>query len=288
MINFQIDTLPIITNSQPNTGYLLQTPIKGLESPKYRTDSSDRPGIDGSRVTGQFYGSRIIDLTGLVYDQSSASNFEILRQKLGTAVSIKKNIYGEPIPTKVTLTTLGGNNYFFNAFFEEPEMPLETINASTFQLVCEVPDAYIFSTTLIDTGTVMPPSTGGYVVPMVLPYVSAGSVGGSVTVNNPGQVDVYPIVNLTGPLTNPIMYNQTTGAYIQLNYTLPAGNTIRIDMANQLVTLNNSSSAINTKSLASSWWQMVKGVNVISLQTSNSSDTGYASAQFYPGYLTVG
>lgn len=67
-----------------------------------------------------------------------------------------------------------------------------------------------------------------------------GSAVISTTVTNNGWADAYPTITLTGPITDPILGNQTQGKQLDIlgNYT--AGDTIIIDLYNKLITLNGT------------------------------------------------
>jgi len=53
-----------------------------------------------------------------------------------------------------------------------------------------------------------------------------------------GTVGAKPVVTITGPATNPIIANNTTGAEIKMSYSVGAGETVTIDTLAQTVTNN--------------------------------------------------
>jgi hypothetical protein len=287
MYSFAIGSLPLITNGLANYGFILQSPIEGLDAPNYRNTYFSNPGRDGGTVSSQFYDARMITLTGKLHGDNPTM-FEARRKQLAAACAIQKDTNGYPVPIRLTFTTLAGSNYFIDVYFDRPVFDYEeTPNHCRFMVTATAAIPYVFGTTQITSSPIMPPSGGGYPVPMSIPLVIAASVGGSVTLNNPGSVNVYPIITETGTLTNPIIYNQTTGKYLKLNTTIGSGQVVQIDMYKQLITLNSSSSLIGAKSSDSDWWTVVPGSNTFRLETGNTADTGNAVISFYPAYTGV-
>jgi len=66
------------------------------------------------------------------------------------------------------------------------------------------------------------------------------AVSESIEVVYWGTVGAKPVVTITGPATNPIIANNTTGARIEMDYSAAAGETITIDTLAQTVTNNFS------------------------------------------------
>ncbi|MBJ8343934.1 phage tail domain-containing protein [Antrihabitans sp. YC2-6] len=286
MQDFSIDTLELIVDMAPANGYLLQTPIEGLDGPNHRTGSYSRPGRHGVTVSSIFYGERLIKLRGKVIG-TSAADFEDKRQALINALAVTKDENGYPTPTRLSFTTLAGRSYYVDAYFDKPIMDLYTPASCEFMVTALVGDSFIYGATTVNSGNISRPSGGGYVVPMVLPYDSAPSSGGTITVTNDGTEESLPLITLTGLLTNPIITNDTTGKFIQLEYTLASGDTAVIDMNELLITLNDSASLIGSKTITSDWWGIAPGDNSISITTDSPSDDGFATLSFNAAYLGI-
>ena len=60
----------------------------------------------------------------------------------------------------------------------------------------------------------------------------------TTTVTNNGWATTYPVIDLNGPITNPIIGNTTQNAYLSFDCTLTASDHLVIDLYNKLVTLN--------------------------------------------------
>lgn len=294
MLAFTVDTLALIAGGLPQAGFLLQTPIEGLEGPPHRTNTFPLPGRHGSDVSSQLYDGRPIKLVGKVIGDTFA-DYEMYRKQLIGATAIELDDNGVPVPKRVSFTTMAGLSYFIDVYFDKPLMSMDSPISCDYQITGVASYPFIFGSSLVTSSNISRPAASGYIVPMITPYVSSGGVGGSVTVSNDGTVTAWPTldddgnggIQLVGPLTSPSLRNLTTGSVFELNYTIPAGSTVSIDMLNQIVLLNNSSSLIATKTMFSDWWGIEPGLNTISISTSSSSDTGYATVSFYPPYTGV-
>lgn len=285
MQSFKIKDLYLIQNGEATPGFLLQTPINGLESPPIRQNNIARPGRHGSLVTSQYYDGRPISWPGVVSGENP-SQYENNRRALLDAVKMVHDDIGYPLPIPVEFTTLSGKSYFANCYFDAPRFALEMPDSAAFHISGLIADPFIFGAVQVVSPTIAPPTGGGYVVPMIVPYTSAGAAGGSVSLANSGQENAMPIITLTGKLTNPTVTNQTTGKFLQLNYTIPVGSTVIIDMANQTIT-QDGSSKIATKTVTSDWWDIVPGVNTISVDSTSTSDNGSGLVKFYPPFVGI-
>ncbi|OLT47792.1 hypothetical protein BJF87_21490 [Gordonia sp. CNJ-863] len=285
MQEFNIGSLTIMSGGVPAPGFTLSIPIEGLDGPKHRTSSYSKPGRHGVEVSAQFYDERLVTFTGLIYGES-LEEFEANRRALITAVAIKKDDDGYPEPTRVSFTTLAGDSYIVDIYFDKPLMNMESPIHATYQVTGVCADPFIFGASTVTSAQIRPPSGGGYAVPMIVPYISDASVGGSITLTNDGTETAMPVITLTGLLTQPVLSNQTTGKRLELNYVLPEGEPLTIDMENQLI-IRSGASQIGAKTIASDWWGLAPGPNAISLTTMSSSDTGYALLTFNPPYMGV-
>lgn len=284
MRSFAIGSLSLLANNVSAPNFILQIPISGLDAPSYRTNYFSKPGEDGGKVSSLFYDQRPVSLTGAVYANDPAA-FETARQALQTACAINKNAAGDPIPTLITYTTLAGNSYFFYAYIDKPIMDYTQPNMCNFLITMTVADPFIYGATQVQSGAILTPSGGGFILPVILPIVSTPTSGGTATLTNGGNARSFPTITLTGPLTNPFIYNQAIGKSMQLNTTIPGGSTVVIDMANKTIMLNGNTPLLSTKDSLSEWWAMVPGPNPITFNTSSTSDTGNLMINFYPAWL---
>ena len=295
MQEFKIGELQLITGGLPVPGYVLATPVKGLESPKHRTTSYPRPGRNGVTVSSKFFDGRLLELVGKIFAVAGESfaSYETRRRAFIAATANETSDNGTPLPIRVSFTTLAGDSYYLDAYFNEPVMPLDNPVSTDFMVTAV--GNLIYSAAGVISGNISRPIGGGLVIPFTIPAVASASTGGTVILSNSGTSTAYPSIDqygnggvtLTGSLTNPVLSNLTTGKFIELTYTLASGDYVQIDMENQLILLNGSSSLISTKTTSSDWWGLEPGANSISISTSSGSDGGYVTIQYNPAFIGV-
>ena len=109
---------------------------------------------------------------------------------------------------------------------------------------------------------------GGLTFPITFPIVFAAS-GGDSTVDYEGTWEEYPVFVITGPLSAVSIINTTTGESIGLNYAIPAGRTVTIDLTYGVksVTLDDGTNLIgyitNSSDLAT--FHLQPGINQLSV-----------------------
>ncbi len=109
---------------------------------------------------------------------------------------------------------------------------------------------------------------------------------GTVITNN-GDAVAMPTLRLVGPLTNPLVQNGANNGFMQVNYAIPDGSFVTVDMLEHTILLNDSSSILSTKGDTSDWFGLEPGENPISLNTDDAGDTGYAELTAYGSFLGV-
>lgn len=95
-------------------------------------------------------------------------------------------------------------------------------------------------------------------------------------VNNSGWANSYPVITITGPITNPTIGNYTTGQFISLTGTFTANDVIVIDLASRLIT-KNGASARNLITGTSTWFNAPSGASQFYLNGTGTT-TGITTA----------
>ena len=283
-----LDSLRLLDNaSSTNRDIYLRPGVEGLDAADYRTNMYEKPGEHGAQVSSQLYGGRPISMSDIVKGATPAL-YEANRKLISAAMAIKRDSYGNPIAKTLAFTTLNGDSFFVKVFPYKPASIIEYVSFAEFMLQFTAPDPLIYGATQILSDPITRPTGGGFTLPVTLPITSSASTGGSATVFNAGNEASLPVLTLTGPLTNPYIYNEQSGKFTQLNYTLSATDVVVIDMAAKTITLNNTQSLLSAKTAGSTWWSIAPGVSTrISLNTASSSDTGNVIAGLYSAYSGV-
>lgn len=250
--------------------------IKGLGTPAYAVSESVLAGVRGTRFNQALMRKRSLTLA-LIYTANSAEEYFAKRSAILAACN-KENGEGQ------LLFTMGGRQYMVNAVPEPPEIgsPSFPWFGVLLQFTCY--DPIIYAATSITTGDITAPGGGGFTFPVFFPIVFTGSTAtGRVTVYNDGNVPTYPTVILSGGLTTPVITNETTGEYFKLNYTIPAGRSVTVDMKHKRALLDGGLNVAQYIDTGSTWWALQTGMgNRIRLTTNQPNDTGYYQVVYVP------
>ena len=131
--------------------------------------------------------------------------------------------------------------------------------------------------------------TGGFSLPFSLP-VSFGTVGGSLTITNPGDVPSGCTITVHGRMVTPVITNETTGETITIKQTVDTGEILTITTydGNRTVTLTNAfgvvTNAMHYVTIGSSYWQIHPGGNVMSITAAEADTDAVAYVSYIPRY----
>ena len=118
----------------------------------------------------------------------------------------------------------------------------------------------------------------------IYPLTYGGGAAGT-TITNKGWANTYPIITITGPITNAIVGNSTQGNYITIQGTYANTDTIIVDLGQRLVTLNGAS-ARNLVAGGSNWFYAQPGANQFYLAgTGTLAGTTSATITWYNSYI---
>lgn len=258
----------------------LDEPVEGLSMPPIRTSSGTYSGRDGGYVGAQFYGMRLITLTGNIFGTTAV--LESTRQAFQAAVATGS--------VTLTITTNAGSQYLLNCYLDSLDIPIQrAMNSAPFNLTLIAPDPNIYDNSAggLQSAALAPVVGGGVTWPIAWTPViwSPGTLPQTVT--NTGNVAIYPKITLTGAFTNPVITNVTTGQFFSLvGLTTTAGDVLVIDLQNRAVLLNGGSVLAYTPSTIS-WWLLLPGANTIKLTTGNSADTGTGLISWRSAYRGI-
>lgn len=265
--------------NDPTNGVTIDGDIVGLGMPDIRTSSGVYSGRDGGYVGAQNYGMRNISIPGEVFGDNEAA-YEATRAAFSAAVNI-----GGWLPLE--LTTNAGRQYVMNCKLIKLDMPFSNSPIETrYTLELVAPDPIIYDNSAGGWNTVpiTPVRGGGITWPIRWPVTWAGSPG-PVTALNSGGITMYPVVTLTGKMTNPVITNVTTNQFVSLNGLVVTG-TVVIDMGAPSVLLDGGLATAYVSD-DSQWIGLTPGNNQMRLTTSDSGDTVTGTVAWRTGYLSL-
>lgn len=93
-------------------------------------------------------------------------------------------------------------------------------------------------------------------------YGYGGAISGDTyVVHNDGNFPSLPTVTFTGPVTNPVVLNTTTGLQFKLLLTIATGDSVTVDFQSRTVVLNGTASRYYAK--LGDFFELVRGDNAI-------------------------
>lgn len=261
----------------PGTDYIIKTPSPlGLQ--QVRTNPRPRPFDHGEFLSPEFIGAKTHGLSISVrgddpadtqanvdalllawyYDATGPDEFDTgsyLVSKLPGQAA--RRLYGRPRQSSADLSTLVHSH-------------------SEAEVVWYAGDPRWYSD-LLHTSTLNAPVTvsgKGFNKQFDYGWGGSGSAG-SAEIINEGSLATWPVITLTGPLTNIVLTNETTGKTLTITYTLALGETLVIDFNAKTVLLNGTASRYSAKS--GLWWQLVPGSNTIRMTANSGAGSGSIS-----------
>jgi len=98
-----------------------------------------------------------------------------------------------------------------------------------------------------------------------------GSVLITTTIANNGWATTYPIIEINGPITDPVLGNQTQNAALYFTGTYTNTDILRVDLYNKLITLNGSPA--RNLLISGEWFSAQPGNNLFYLTGDAGSTT---------------
>lgn len=251
-----IDSTIIHGDTDPNlSANIALTGVRGLGSPPPRQASYSRARRHGAVDNTRYYEGRVIALDGEVWataDKTAVEAFDELKAALmlgDLAHTFKFRRTGMSEDEQATVIV---------ASELEWQVTDETFIVWGVSLFAADPLLYASAE---KTGSYDPTtaSTGrGISFPLRFPLVFAGEATTHLTVVNSGNFPTPPIFTIIGPVTNPVIDNDTTGESIYTaGLTLAAGDQAVIDVAERELRLGESApySTVITDAAPVAYWK---------------------------------
>ena len=248
--------------------YQIQS-VDGLEGlPGIRSQDDNRGYADGMFSGRDFLGGREISIIFNVFASATASaqaNFNTIQQALLPQSSGTTPLYFI-LSNAETEQVINARVRGLRASVD----PNYTYGYITAQVIFFCPDpAYYSSNTQTASLNYTPPTGRTYNRVYNLVY-GGGSATITTNIENNGWTATYPLITLNGPITNPILGNQTEGLALNFICALTDADTLVVDLYNKLVTLNGDP-ARNLLG-AGNWFSAQPGTNLFYL-TGNAGST---------------
>jgi hypothetical protein len=138
------------------------------------------------------------------------------------------------------------------------------------------------------TYTLDPGPAGGFFKDPFFPmYLASSTVFATPTLNNPGDFEGYPTWAITGPGSNPVLRNLTSGKEIVFGHALGAGEQILIDTRQDDPTVTDGlgTNLFPRVALGSDLWPMARGFNSIQLEMDGATAASSIVLSYTPRFI---
>lgn len=270
-----------ITFGGTGSAYQIQS-IDGLDSIPAIRNQDDNRGYQDGMFTGQdFLGGRTISIIFNTFGNwlgSAQKNLNTIQQVLLPQQSGTTPLYFR-IPPAI-------GSQFVNArvrSFRTTIDPNYTYGYITSQVEFFCPNPTYFDNDLQSASLTISQAPGRTYNRTYNLVYGFGSLTSLTDVTNEGWATTYPTITITGPLTNPVLGNVTTGDYLYLSGTLTNTDTLVVDLYNKLITLNGNP-ARNLLS-SGSWFAAPPGTSQYYLTGTNNTGSTTATVTWYNAYI---
>jgi Phage tail protein len=302
-MSFPTTSAPSLSNYQlsfngltmgPGTAYGI-TDIQGLDLPAISSNDAQRPRDHGQFLGYNFYQGRDITVSGDINSDSTSLQHAIQAFATATVDQIATEL-----PLWVQLPNLPALASMVRPIKRSVPIDINWVGGlAQMSVLFHASDPRLYAapqSTTVGLGT--PVGGIGFNVTFNASF-GGGTTAGIATCVNAGNIDTRPTFTITGPCTNPTIYNATSGYSITLSnpsqtgYTVLAGDQVVIDT--DLHSVNYYSGGISAGQPAarrfwikagSTWPNVVNGVNALGPGTNTIQFTSQ-DASAVAGTLTV-
>jgi len=245
------------------------TSIDGLESlPEIRNQDDNRGFADGMFSGRDFLAGRTI--TMIIETFGSSGNSAQVNYNTLQSVLLPQTSGTTPLYFKMPAIT---GDQFINCRvrgLRTSITPDYTYGKITSQLEVYCPDPRYYSSNQQTATMAYTPPTGRTYNRIYNLIYGGGSTLITTTITNNGWTDTYPIITLNGPITNPILGNNTQSASLDFIGTYSSGDLLVVDLYNKLITLNGQPA--RNLLISGEWFSAQPGNNSFYL-TGNAGST---------------
>lgn len=266
-------------------GWLVQPGAKGLDMPSYAMATDQSPGIDGYEVRQVRAEGKTITLPIAFWANDSRAAYKARRRALIRSLNPKRG------QGTLTLTEPDGATRSIGVRYTDGMEGDESLDAAGARwcitaLVFAVPSPYWNGG---EVTTEWKNGTGGDFYPFLPLTVGDSQVLGSVTVDNDGDDDAFPVWTIKGPATSATLTNVTTGQTLVLTRTLTASDTVVIDTRErrQSALLNGVTNLWPHLSDSSTLWPLELDRNELTLTIAGSTSATSVRMTYQPRYLAA-
>lgn len=252
--------------------------VDGLDTAPLRTSTDEHQGMDGTYIDSPFVSARTIVISGNLYTDPDDTDTLLNQLRADYTKDDVRPFYFQ-LPgqsTKFINCQGGGFRYSIDG---GRRAGMTSVQAT---LVAEDPYIYDANPT---SATVSVPTLS--ILGTSFNALFNLGFGGALpnfgaTVTNQGNHTAYPLITITGPVTNPVLVDSYSGTTMALNVTLTAGDILVIDTRLKSIVLDGTVSR-RTALSGRQWISVPPGISDTISFTADSG-TGSCTVQLWNTY----
>lgn len=258
--------------------------VDGLESlPGIRNQDDNRGYHDGMFTGRDFLSGRTISIIFNTFGDSNGSaqtNYNTIQQTLLPQTQGTTPLYFK-FPNSPT------SEQFIQARVRSLRTTVDpnyTYGYITSQVEFFCPDPNYYNNNLQTANMLISPALGRTYNRQFNYTYGGGSSTVTTTIQNIGWATTYPIITINGPITNPIVGNQTSGNTLYFTGTYSSSDILQIDLYNQLITLNGAPA--RNLLISGTWFDAPPGNSQFFFTgTGTLAGTTQATVSWYSAYI---
>lgn len=253
------DTGTILNPNIPTPPFVDITNVQGLDSPEFRTTERDHEGVDGGFLDAEFEKMRTIVLEGQMI--ATVDTAESFLDRLKADWAPRRTV----IPFNFALPGVNQRTIFVKPLgVRYNSTTLRNQGCADVQFMCQAEDPRIYDSALqtVQLAAGLPITTGiGFNLGFNFGFGATVSPDGT-TVVNAGNRPTPAVITLYGPVSNPVIYNDTYSHTLSFDIVVASGDFLVIDTGNRTVKLNGTASRRGSL-INPDWFYLESGDNFL-------------------------
>jgi hypothetical protein len=282
----------------PANGFAVAQVDLGFPNP--RADTSTIPDRDGEWDDTAWSGPRAVSISGSIVPSSALGSrsrvldalapFLVAGARPVLTYQIDADVAPRSLTLRATALSAPATNPTVSAFQAGWTAPDPAAYTTDVDQVTLSPSTLQFGRVYATPQTATPTATSGWAPNRVYPAMTGGV--GAAAVND-GTLNTQPVITISGPCTNPAIFNDTLGTVFAvgsnaLALTLAATDTVTIDGRSRTVYLgaDPTNSRYNYVDFTrSSWWPLTPGTNSLRLVCDAATPSVTAVVSWFDAFL---
>jgi len=234
--------------------------------PGIRLELADRPQRDGSFDAPSFRAARVITLEGTAVAPDEDAR-ERAKDRLA-AVLADGSVLGELSVQERTVVRRASVRLSAGSKVSDT-----TPVSFDWSLQLTAPDPLRYGFDVHELSCGLPQPGPGITFPVAFPLAFGEPVGGTMAAANAGTATTWPLWTVTGPCTQPVIRNDSTGEQLAFSLSLAEGDVLTVDAAARTVFLGGASrrAALLPRS---SWFGLPPGPTAIGFDAFDDGASG--------------